>query len=539
MPRRVRRVCVSPLGVKDFAMDARIDRDGGHGPDRAARERPAPDAADVDGDGEVGTADPVMEHLQAVAAAHRAEHDELERARAELAAARAAVEEKDEARRRLDAELELARDALRRTEEERRREAEQAAGTLEVVETARRQMADALAEREAEAGRLREETRWHRERAEQLRDILKDVHRSLFSGNIYELVLKACLSLTGATRGLYVTCPGPGRPMRVRAASGVDGYPQKPPSPFVEGLCRKVLDDGETLVRNEGEPLPDLPAPASRAEEFRSVVVTPVVLLKNLDGIIIVADKSAGRFHEHDVDTLLSVGDQAAVAVENRHLERELQSAYVSTVTMLADAVEAKDPYTHGHCEAASRYARLIAHHMGLSDYDQAVVCYAALLHDVGKIGVSDGVLHKPGPLLPEEVELMRAHVRVGYDLLSTVPALRAVADVVLHHHERYDGTGYPDGMQGEAIPVAARIVAVVDAYCAMVERRSYKEAYSDADARAELSRCSGTQFDPSVVDIFLAVLDLPEAEDQDDDDTAECGLLPAFTRLQEQRAVA
>jgi HD-GYP domain-containing protein (c-di-GMP phosphodiesterase class II) len=171
---------------------------------------------------------------------------------------------------------------------------------------------------------------------------------------------------------------------------------------------------------------------------------------------------------------------------------------------------------------------------MALSDHDRAVVCYAALLHDVGKIGVSDGVLNKPGPLLPEERELMRAHVRVGHDLLASVPALQPIAGVVLHHHERWDGGGYPDGLRGEEIPLASRIVAVVDAYCAMITRRSYKEAYDVDHARQELARCAGTQFDPRVVELFLAALDSPGAQDADGDFYAECGVLPAFAHVSE-----
>jgi len=203
--------------------------------------------------------------------------------------------------------------------------------------------------------------------------------------------------------------------------------------------------------------------------------------------------------------------------------------AYVSTVSILADAVEAKDPYTHGHCEMASRYARLVAAGMELEAGEQAVVCYAALLHDVGKIGVSDGVLHKPGPLLPEEMELMRAHVRVGHDLLRNVPVLQPVADVVLHHHERFDGDGYPDGLRGDEIPLASRIVAVVDAYCAMITRRSYKEAYTEQHAREEIRRCAGSQFDPHVVDVFLQVVESPLSDDPDEDAWAECLVLPGL----------
>ncbi|HEU4456582.1 MAG TPA: HD domain-containing phosphohydrolase [Longimicrobium sp.] len=381
-------------------------------------------------------------------------------------------------------------------------------------------------------------------RAEALRDALKEIHRSLFTGNVYEMILRSCLTITGAARGVYVTRRVADGRLRVRAAVGMEngagGEVNAEPSPFIHALCDRVLEGNEPLVCNDGagDGAPGLPA-AGPGERFRNYAASPVVLMRNLDGILVVADKAVGRFDPEDVETLLSVGDQAAVAVENRHLEKALQSAYVATVSLLADAVEAKDPYTHGHCEMASRFARLVAERLQLPADERAVVCYAALLHDVGKIGVSDGVLHKPGPLLPEEVQLMRAHVRVGHDLLSGVPALRAIADVVLHHHERYDGAGYPDGLRGEEIPVAARIVAAVDAYCAMITRRVYKEAFSEEEARGELVRCSGTQFDPVVVEALLAVLDTPEAADADDDDWAECSLLPAFVRERGSRAGA
>ena len=201
--------------------------------------------------------------------------------------------------------------------------------------------------------------------------------------------------------------------------------------------------------------------------------------------------------------------------------------------------MEAKDPYTRGHCETASRYARLIAARLNLSEHDQSVACYAAMLHDIGKVSIGDGLLNKPGPLLPVERALVRWHVQAGHDLIGDVPALRTVATVVLHHHEWWDGTGYPDGLQGEEIPLASRIVGAVDAYCAMVARRSYREPYSDEQARDELRRCAGTQFDPRVAEAFLAVLDLPEAQDEDSDEDAECGLLPGFDHEQEAQQAA
>gem|GEM_PF-999698 len=504
--------------------------------------------------------DPVLAHLHAAAAAHAEREEaytatasalastsaELGSTRTELSATRASLDvahaETSSARAELGvtlAELGTTRDDLDSTRAVLSTTQHQLDTSRAELDDTRRELAEARAHVDtsradterltADIERQRRAAARERERAECLAAALREIHSALFSGDVYGLILRACLTISGATRGVYITSRRSDGLLRVRAVVDVDAHAGAAPPPFIAELCRTVLSENDTIVCNDLNNHPNLRNLADGAYRFRNCVAAPVVLLATLDGVIIAADKAEGDFEHDDIEALLSVGDQASVAVRNRHLERALQTAYVHTVTMLADAVEAKDPYTHGHCELASRYARLVAARMQLSDYERAVVCYAALLHDVGKIGVSDGVLNKPGPLLPEEMELMRAHVRVGYDLLRNVPALGAVADVVLRHHERYDGTGYPDGVRGEQIPMPARIVAVVDSYCAMITRRSYKDAYTEHDARAELVRCSGTQFDPSVVEAFLAVLDTPEADDHDDDTFAECGLLPGF----------
>lgn len=389
---------------------------------------------------------------------------------------------------------------------------------------------------ERDAASARADAQRSRRRADQLAEHMKSVHRSLFTGDISTLLLNACLNLTGAKRGLYVKTAADGSVIRVRAASGIPGYPEQPPSEFILALCAKVHCDKDSFVCNTSL-CEDAPKPAGEGETWKNFIVAPVILMREFDGVIIAADKPDGDFDESDIETLLSVGDQATVAVENKHLQRELQSAYLATVSVLADAVQAKDPYTHGHCELVSRLARLTAHELRLSAQEKDLVCYAALLHDVGKIGVSDGVLNKPGELLPEEMELIRSHVRVGHDLLANVPALRSVAKVVLHHHESFDGTGYPDGLAGEAIPMASRIVSVVDAYCAMTTRRSYKDAFPVDETIGELRRCAGTQFDPRVVDAFLKATARAESQDPDDDSFASCGLLPGFRELAESRA--
>lgn len=375
------------------------------------------------------------------------------------------------------------------------------------------------------------------ERARLLAEGLKDIHRALFSNNIYELLLRVCATITGASRGLYITMRDRADVPRVRAAIEVDGYPASLPSEFITALSRQVLDAGESLVFTSAADLDGLPKPERLDERFNGFIAALVVLLHDLSGVVIVADKLHGQFSDADAQALVNVGDQDSVAMENRRLRHDLQEAYRATVTVLADAMEAKDSYTQGHCDTVSRYARHITEHLNLPEAERSVVLYAALLHDIGKIAVSDGILNKPGPLLAEERELIKSHVRIGHDLIRHVPVLAQVAQVVLHHHESYDGSGYPDGLTGEEIPIGSRIVGTVDAYCAMITKRSYKDAYSDEWARNELRRCAGTQFDPRVVEIFLGVLDEPAAETEPDD--VLDALLPGFHHLGAQSHMA
>ena len=394
-----------------------------------------------------------------------------------------------------------------RTRDELARVREELARADEVREHMGEDLADALNERD----RLRRQAERQRERAERLADALKSVHTALQSGNLYDLLLRACLQITGATRGVYLTAWGEW--FRVRAAVSVDGYPKAPPSDFLKALCGKVLADGETIIVREPSDLRGVPAP-TEGERFRTLLAAPVVLLKDLNGLVVLMDKAGGEFDKEDAQVVVSVGDQAAVAAENQRLHHDLISSYFNVVGVLADAVEAKDSYTHGHCELVARLARRVAERLGLGEVECSVAFYGGLLHDVGKIGVSDGILNKPGRLTPEEWGLMMSHVRMGRDLLQRVPLLARVGEVVLHHHEKWDGSGYPDGLAGDRIPLPARIVGAVDAYSAMTARRSYKESMEDGEARAELVRCKGKHFDPAVVDALLAVLDQPGEAD-------------------------
>jgi putative nucleotidyltransferase with HDIG domain len=189
------------------------------------------------------------------------------------------------------------------------------------------------------------------------------------------------------------------------------------------------------------------------------------------------------------------------------HAEAETQAAYLGAIHALAAALDARDPYTAGHSDRVSALSVLIAREMGLPDADVDVIRLGALLHDIGKIGISDEVLRKPAPLTFAEFEQIKRHPALGARILRQVPFLTPHLTIVELHHERPDGRGYPRGLRGDAIPLAARIVHVADAFDAMTSARAYRPAKSTAWAVEELRRGAGTDFDAPCVDALCAAL--------------------------------
>jgi len=178
-------------------------------------------------------------------------------------------------------------------------------------------------------------------------------------------------------------------------------------------------------------------------------------------------------------------------------------------VDALSTAVDAKDPYTHGHSERVAHLAMAIAKTMGLTSDQQSILHIGAHLHDVGKIGIPDAVLRKPGRLTDEEYAIIKTHSMIGYTIVRKVRILHPIAAIVRSHHERMDGKGYPDGLRGEEIPIEARIVAVADSYDAMTSQRPYRICISSVEAVNEVKRCSGTQFDATVVEALAQLLSI------------------------------
>jgi putative nucleotidyltransferase with HDIG domain len=184
----------------------------------------------------------------------------------------------------------------------------------------------------------------------------------------------------------------------------------------------------------------------------------------------------------------------------------QLEQSYDDTLEALGSALDLKDAETEGHCQRVTAFCISIAKSMPVPNPYLAVLARAAFLHDIGKMAIPDGILRKPGPLNDEEKRIMREHCQIGYNMLIRIPFLRDAAEIVLAHQEFFDGTGYPRGLKGEQIPLGARIFTIADSLDAMISDRPYRKALPMSHARGEIQRCSGTQFDPQVVEVFMAI---------------------------------
>jgi HD-GYP domain-containing protein (c-di-GMP phosphodiesterase class II) len=192
----------------------------------------------------------------------------------------------------------------------------------------------------------------------------------------------------------------------------------------------------------------------------------------------------------------------------------QLQRGYTEVIVALVNAVEAKDVYTRGHTQRVTDLAARVSEELGLSHDRMRIVTQAAMLHDIGKIGVPDSILNKPGPLTKDEFAVIREHPVRGHEIIREVRSLRATLGGILHHHERMDGTGYPDGLAGEEIPLEARIIAVADVFDALTSVRSYRDAWSVPRALAEIDAQAGSRLDPTCVAALHRVLERERQQD-------------------------
>ncbi len=336
----------------------------------------------------------------------------------------------------------------------------------------------------------------------QLHEKNVDMHRELVGlyadlrgEGLPELVLKLAAGLTGAESGLFTQADGDGTLAQLHVSQMEEMLVSA-----LYDYSRRAADAEQPLVENDAKKLPD-------GAGLVNLAALPVAAKGRKRGVLLLCNKRGGPFTEDDTRLLLAIGQHAGLAMENARLHDELSEAYAATIAVLADAIQAKDAYTRGHCEGVSSMAVEVARRLELSDEQLEQVRYAALLHDVGKIGIPDGILLKPSKLMPEEFSIIQKHPQIGRDIVARVSALSALSEVILHHHEKWDGSGYPAGLAGEGIPLLARIVCAVDAFDAMTTPRPYRTAVDGAQAVEEMRRCAGTQFDPRIVELVADIV--------------------------------
>lgn len=229
--------------------------------------------------------------------------------------------------------------------------------------------------------------------------------------------------------------------------------------------------------------------------------------------VIRATDKSDWTpFTADDTSVLEAIAAQLGLRLENIRLEGKLLRHQESSIQALAAAIEVKDRYTSGHTKRVGVYADALAQNLPIDDAEKEKIRLAGVLHDIGKIGVPDRILLKPGSLTGEEWDEMRLHTEAGFDIVSRVLGLEEIAEILRHHHERWDGTGYPRGLKGDAIPFASRVIAVADTFDAIVTDRPYRAALSSDEARDIIVKLSGTHFDPVAVTAFEAAFHRLEA---------------------------
>lgn len=217
---------------------------------------------------------------------------------------------------------------------------------------------------------------------------------------------------------------------------------------------------------------------------------------------------SAGDFKESDIYISELLLAQSCVLVEKQAQSEKQKETMLRIIEALAIAIDTKDHGTYGHSMMTMEYATRLAEKMGMTETEKENIRHACLLHDLGKVSISPSILNKPGKLTTEEFEYIKKHPMEGVNILGRLNIFREIIPIVLYHHERFDGNGYPCSLKGEEIPIGARICAIADAYSVMLTERVYKRAMTPDEAREELKRCAGSQFDAGLVDVFLETME-------------------------------
>ena len=273
-----------------------------------------------------------------------------------------------------------------------------------------------------------------------------------------------------------------------------------------QGLAGWIVRRGGAVIIDDVQTDKRFNADVDKATGYktRNMIVVPVASKERMVGVLQAINKKSGSFTTDDLEMLETLAHQVGTAIENALLYQEQRETFLGVTMAFAEALEKRDNYTGGHTRRVSEYCIAMARHLNVPEKQLEELHLSAVLHDIGKIGVQDRILQKPGKLEPDESAEMNRHPELGAEILDHIKSLRGMIGGVRNHHEKYDGSGYPDRMKGDEIPLIGRIIAVADSFDAMTSTRPYRTAISHEIALNELIKCSGSQFDPHVVEAFM-----------------------------------
>ena len=282
-----------------------------------------------------------------------------------------------------------------------------------------------------------------------------------------------------------------------------------------EGIAGWVAEHGKSLLLQDVRKDPRFYKSADQKTEFvtRDMVCVPVKVKDKVIGVLQAINRAEGVFTEDDVELFQLFSNQVAIALDNARLYEEIRETFFATAEALAEAIEKRDPYTGGHTKRVVSYCLVAAKYLNLTPEELEILKLSAILHDVGKIGVEDRILRKPGNLDDEEAKIMKMHPLLGAEIMRHIRQLKDLIPGMLHHHERPDGKGYPEGLKGMDIPIVARIISAADTYDAMTTNRPYRKGLSRQTAIDEIKKEAGTQFDKEVAEAFVKAFEAGEIE--------------------------
>ncbi|MFB6355418.1 MAG: HD-GYP domain-containing protein [bacterium] len=351
----------------------------------------------------------------------------------------------------------------------------------------------------------------------QINELVEEMIRNPDKETIYDLILEGVREIFGFHR-MSITEIVEDQ-LRVKSNYGL-------PDEYMENLVIDVEDrpgkdmrsalarcaaTGETIVISDRSDAPrynnrDLEEGKTFSFQFLAI---PMIVFDEPEGVVTVANDEQSDIYMNDetVKALKFFVNQASISLENAMLIQKREQTFENAILTLADAVEARDHTTGQHASRLWHHAEQIAGELNLSENKQRALKYGCILHDVGKIAIEDDILKKNGSLTEEEYNTIQAHPLHGHRIIDNLDFLEGARDVVRYHHERWDGNGYPEGLEGEDIPLLARIGCIVDAYDVMIHGRPYKSSMTEQEAVVELLECAGGQFDPKLVNVFLKTL--------------------------------